>query len=140
MSHLNMLPGESYRDTLVIENQTNKTHKLYLQAIPKNGQKALAKELLELIHMTVYYEEKPIYVGTAPGKEYPGSIQNLQNVVELGRFVKDASTTIDVELTLDKDTPLKYADMLTQIDWKFVTEEQPDNADSPKTGDTGVIR
>lgn len=140
MSHLNMLPGESYRDTLVIENQTSKTHKLYLQAIPKNGQKTLAKELLELIHMTVYYEGKPIYVGTALGKEYPGSIQNLQNVVELGRFVKDAATTIDVELTLDKDTPLKYADMLTQIDWKFVTEEQPDNADSPKTGDTGVMR
>lgn len=140
MSHLNMLPGESYRDTLVIENQTSKTHKLYLQAIPKNGQKTLAKELLELIHMTVYYEGKPIYVGTALGKEYPGSIQNLQNVVELGRFVKDAATTIDVELTLDKDTPLKYADMLTQIDWKFVTEEQPDNADNPKTGDTGVMR
>lgn len=135
MSHLNMMPGETYTDTLQIENKSDKSHTVYLQVVPKNNQEQLPKELLELIHMKVYYGTTLIYDGTALGKDYAGSIRNLQNVMSLGKYNPNASATIRVELTLDKDTPLEYSDLLTQIDWKFMTEEEPEKTTPPKTGD-----
>ena len=137
MSHLNMMPGEVYEDTLVIENQTDKSCKVYLQVVPKEKQDKLPRDLLERIAMKVYNGDKLIYDGTALGKDYKGSINDLQEVVLLGEYGGKKSGKLRVELTLDKDTPMTYADQLTQIDWKFIVEDITDGTkgSDPKTGD-----
>lgn len=137
MSHLNMMPGEVYEDTLVIENQTDKSCKVYLQVVPKEKQDKLPRDLLERIAMKVYNGDKLIYDGTALGKDYKGSINDLQEVVLLGEYGGKKSGKLRVELTLDKDTPMTYADQLTQIDWKFIVEDTTDGTkgSDPKTGD-----
>ncbi len=137
MSHLNMIPGESYEDNLTIENQTDNDYTIYMQVVPKNGYTdGLPKELLELIHMNVYHDGQLIYNGTAWGKEYNGSINNLQNVISLGDFGAKRLSNIRVELTLSKDTPIEYGGLLTQIDWKWMVEEDitptpPDDPSNP---------
>lgn len=140
MSHLNMMPGEIYEDILQIENQTNRNYTMFMQVVEKDGfTEGLPKELLELIHMKVYYGEELIYDGTALGKDYNGSIRNLQNVISLGKYASGVKSKIRVVLQLDKNTSLEYADLLTQIDWKFMVEEKTTNVtpvNPPKTGDT----
>jgi alternate signal-mediated exported protein len=119
MSHLNMVPGGTYTDTMEIVNYSGLSFSLYLQAVPRM-QTADQDALLALIHMKVYYGGTLIYDGTAAG--LPGSV-NLRNAVYLGAYAPGATNQIRVELTLDKNTPLAYADLLTQIDWLFVSEE-----------------
>ncbi|MDD4849235.1 MAG: BsaA family SipW-dependent biofilm matrix protein, partial [Gemmiger sp.] len=132
MSHLNMMPGETYTDTLLVENMTDIRCKLYLQAIPRNGYTdGLPKDLLERIHMNVYYADALIYDGTALGKEYNGSGKNLQNVVTLGDYAAWKTGKIRVELTLDKNTPISYADLYTMIDWKFIIQGDDLPSDTP---------
>ena len=55
----------------------------------------------------------------------------------LGEYGGKKSGKLRVELTLDKDTPMTYADQLTQIDWKFIVEDITDGTkgSDPKTGD-----
>ena len=135
MSHLNMMPGETYEDTLVIENQTGRRCKVYMQVVPKAVQEKLPRELLEKISMKVYNEGTLIYNGTALGKDYNGSLQDLQKVVLLGEYGEKNVGKLRVVLTLDKDTPLKYADQLAQIDWKFIVEDASGEK-NPKSGDS----
>lgn len=135
MSHLNMMPGETYEDTLVIENQTGRRCKIYMQVVPKAVQEKLPRELLEKISMKVYNEGTLIYNGTALGKDYNDSLQDLQKVVLLGEYGEKNVGKLRVVLTLDKDTPLKYADQLAQIDWKFIVEDASGEK-NPKTGDS----
>lgn len=71
MSFTNMVPGGIYRDRLNIENDSDKTWKLYMKALPRE-QSALQDELLEKISMKVWYtnadgEEKLLYTGNATG-------------------------------------------------------------------------
>lgn len=136
MSHLKMLPGESYQDTMKIENRSDSAYTLYMQVVPMEGQETMLRELLEYISMDVYLDGELLYRGTALGKAYAGSLRDLQDVVSLGKYDPGASGTIRVELTLDKDLPMEYADLLTQIDWKFLVEEE---VTPPATGDTNQI-
>lgn len=141
MSHLNMMPGETYEDTLVIENQTGRRCKVYMQVVPDSVREGIPRELLEKISMEVYNGNTLVYKGTALGKDYDGSVQDLQKVVLLGDYVAKATGNLRVALTLDKDTPLKYADQLAQIDWKFIVEEVSSRGGGssekpPQTGDS----
>lgn len=134
MSHLNMMPGEVYEDVLDIENQTAKRCKVYMQVVPKEEQGKLSYELLEKISMKVYNGDTLIYDGTALGEKYDGSIQDLQKAVLLGEYGAKKVGKLHVVLTLDKDTPMSYADQLAQIDWKFIVEDISDQ-ETPETGD-----
>ena len=143
MSQLNMIPGGTYEHVLEIENRSENPYDLYMQAVPLQ-QDAKLNELLEYISMKVFHGVDLIYDGTAFGKEYPGSLINLQNVIYLGEYTPGLAGQIQVALALDKDTPIEYANLLTNIDWKFMVEWQnpdtvPDPAhpkSMPKTGDT----
>ena len=84
--------------------------------------------------MKVYNEDTLIYNGTALGKDYNGSLRDLQKVVLLGEYGEKNVGKLRVVLVLDKDTPLKYADQLAQIDWKFIVEDASGEK-NPKTGD-----
>ncbi len=63
MSFTNMVPGESYTDTLKIENTTSDGYTVYMRIVPKADEAlgtdaetiALKRELLERIFMEVYY-------------------------------------------------------------------------------------
>jgi alternate signal-mediated exported protein, CPF_0494 family len=148
MSQLNMIPGGNYEHVLEIENRSKEPYDLYMQAIPLQ-QDAKLNQLLEHITMKVFHGSDLIYDGTALGKEYPGSLINLQNVIYLGEYTPGHADQIQVALTLDKDTHLEYSNLLTKIDWKFMVEGQtsetitdPDNPNPeytesmPKTGDS----
>ena len=140
MSFKNMVPGESYQDSLVIENGSSKTYELYFQIVPLE-QAELKDELLEKIQMTIMQDGKQIYKGNATGE--PGT-KDLQNIVPLGTYTPAKESTLAVELTLDGDIGLEYCDLLTQIDWKFMVKEKVDSKKDtsvteikpPKTGDT----
>lgn len=125
MSHLNMMPGESYEDSLQIENRSKKSYDLYLQVLPRN-QEPLPQELLEYIAMKVYQGDQLIYDGTALGKSYPESINDLQQVIPLGNYKPQAEDTLRVELLLHPDTPIEFAGILSNIDWKFMVEDIPE--------------
>ena len=140
MSFTNMVPGESYQDSLVIENGSSKTYELYFQIVPIE-QAEIKDELLEKIQMTIMQDGKQIYKGNATGE--PGT-KDLQNIVPLGTYTPAKESTLVVELTLDGDIGLEYCDLLTQIDWKFMVKEKVDSKKDtpvteikpPKTGDT----
>ena len=135
MSHLNMVPGGNYSDTLDIINETNRTFELYMRVVPLD-QDVMQDELLELISMKVTYDGTVIYEGTAMGKEYTNSINDLHKAIMLGVYGPKVENKIKVELTLDKDTPIKYSDLLTKIDWEFmIVEIVSSNPDGPRTGD-----
>lgn len=143
MSHLNIMPGESYEDTLLIENHTEKSWSLSMQAVPRDGQGRLPKELLERIRMKVYCGERLIYDGTASGAA-PGqkgqSGRGMRDSVSLGEYAPGQTQKLRAELTLDSDTPPEYADILTRIDWKFISEEKPvSTGKSAKTGDANAL-
>ena len=125
MSHLNMMPGDTYKDTMQIENRSAKSYDLYMQVVPRD-QQPLPQELLELIHMKVWQGSNLIYDGTALGKSYPGSVNDLHNVIALGKYLPGKEDSLRVELTLDKDTPIRYAGVLSLIDWKFMVEDIPE--------------
>ena len=140
MSFWNMLPGETYIDTLSIKNDSKKDYDIYVQVIPREKQTAQLEKLLEHIYMKVYMEETMIYNGTAIGKEYANSINDLQKAVFLGKYKAGMGNQIRVELQLKEDTEMKYQDLLTKIDWKFaaVERENPNQTNTPnrpKTGD-----
>ena len=140
MSRLNMVPGGAYAHKLEIENLSQKSYDLYMQVVPLNQSTELTA-LLELIHMKVYHGTNLIYDGTAMGKSYAGSINDLHNAILLGTYKPRVAGQIRAELVLDKDTPLEYAGLLTKIDWKFMVMDvtkgpssEPENI--PETGDT----
>ena len=125
--------------TLNIENRSNKAFELFMQIVPRE-QEQLPDDLLELIHMKVYHGTDLIYDGTARGGQYAGSVQNLQNVISLGNYAAGSKKDIRVELTLEPNTPMEYADVLSRIDWKFMVNEEPtpDTPGTPATPRPGV--
>lgn len=136
MDFKNMIPGASYHDKLNIENRSKKTYDLYMQAVPVD-QSEIKESLLELISMDVKLDNKLIYSGTAFGKDYGGG--NLRNVILLGRYSPGNDSVITVDLKLDESVGLEYNNILTQIDWKFMVTEVPDDTPPVNTGDSNSI-
>lgn len=132
MSFLNMIPGETYTDSMVISNQSDSTYNIYMQAIIKGEQSEIAEELLEYIQMTVYYNGEILYSGTAKGEDYQNT---LFDVIYLGEYLSGEENMIEVILTLDKDTPIEYSNILATTDWQFMVEEDVETINVPQTGD-----
>ncbi|MFI3206912.1 MAG: hypothetical protein R3Y33_06665, partial [Clostridia bacterium] len=131
MSFLNMIPGETYTDSMVISNQSDSTYNIYMQAIIKDTQEEIAEELLDYIQMTVYYNGEILYTGTAKGDDYANT---LFDVIYLGEYLSGDENWLEVILTLDKDIPMEYANILATTDWQFMVEEDLE-ATIPQTGD-----
>ncbi|WP_409969930.1 BsaA family SipW-dependent biofilm matrix protein [Bengtsoniella intestinalis] len=117
LSYLNMMPGETYTDTLLIENLNSSTYSLYMQAILKDTQSQLAEELLEYITITVTYNGDVIYQGSADGVDVDDT---LFEVIPLGDYSSGETNQIDVSITLSKDLPIEYAGILATTDWQFM--------------------
>lgn len=133
LSYLNMMPGETYTDTLLIENLNSKTYDLYMQAILKDlDQSALALELLEYITITVTYNGEVIYEGSADGVDVDDT---LFQVIPLGKYSSGETNQIDVSITLDKDLPIEYAGILATTDWQFMVLSTSSGGGSDPGGD-----
>jgi alternate signal-mediated exported protein len=122
MSGLNMAPGGAYEHMLLVENRSPKTYDLYMQVAPLD-QPGKADELLEYIYMKVYCGATLIYDGTAGGKAYAGSINDLYNAISLGNYQPGAENLIRAKLLVAKHIPQEYAGILATINWKFIAEE-----------------
>ena len=140
MSFTNMVPGESYEDSLMIENGSSKTYDLYFQIVPLK-QEDLKEDLLKKIDMTVTQDGKEIYTGDATGE--PGT-NNLQDIVPIGTYEPAKESRLVIDLKLADDVGLEYCDILSQIDWKFMVKEVEKDTPiteikPPKTGDSANV-
>lgn len=133
MSFTNMVPGEQYTEKLNIENRSDKSYDLYMQFEPKE-QSDIQNELLEKIHMEVFFGEEMIYNGTAAGKAYEDGNGNLRDVIRLCRCDPSYASQLTVKLSLNNDAEIGYSDILTGIDSRFMVmenEEPPEETPSP---------
>ena len=126
MKHIDMVPGRSYTDELVIENDTNKVYTLYFKIKPRD-QSIQADELLDNINMKIYLDDVEVYNGKAKGLDYTSSGVNLQNAVLLKKFTKKESSRLKVETSLNTD----YSDISNNessyIDWVFYAQYDDDD-------------
>lgn len=129
MNHLDMVPGSSYTDELLIENATGLDLTLYLQVLEEN-QSIDANELLDNISMKIYLDDKLIYDGKVKGLDYKLQGVNLQDSVLLKQFNKNDKSKIRVELNLSKDYSNKNNDDYSYLKWKFIAQFDKSKVDA----------
>lgn len=135
MSHIDMVPGSSYTDALLIENGTDTDYKLYFK-VKEIDQSESANEILDNIFMEIYIGDELIYDGKAKGLDYNNSGINLQNAIYLGEYNKDTERELVVKTSFNEE----YSDIdnneLSHIEWQFYAQYE-DNIEilNPDTGD-----
>ena len=136
LKHTDMMPGNNFRDELIIENGTNTTYKIYFRIVPRE-QSAGANNLLEHINMKISIDGYVIYNGKVTGKDYGNGV-NLQNTILLGEFKpsKISRMLVETSLSEDYDNYGKFNDS-SYIDWSFYAqyddEEPVEIVEVPKT-------
>lgn len=128
MKHTDMVPGNSYRDELIIENGTNTKYTLYFKALPRKQSKE-ADELLESIMMKMTLDGKVIYEGTATGLDYNEQGIDLQKAILLGDFIPSKNSKMIVETKLSENYDNTEYSGFSYIDWIFYA--QSDNSKPP---------
>ena len=121
MKHLDMVPGKTFTDELIIENGTNTLYTLYFKVVPRN-QSNKANELLENIIMKISIDEKVVYNGKATGLDYSSSGVNLQEAILLGDFTPSKESHMIVETMLSSDYDDTNNNELSYIDWSFYAQ------------------
>lgn len=138
LKHTDMVPGESFRDELVIENGTKTKYTLYFKVVPREQSKE-SNELLENILMKISIDGEVIYEGNALGVDYTEDGINLQEAVLLGDFQADKESKMIVETTLSKEYSNTEYRELSYIDWAFYAQyEDSDPEEIVKIPDTGI--
>lgn len=131
MSHLDMVPGSSYTDTLVIENSTNTKYTLYFK-FNKKSQSQDAENLLNNIIMKITINGNVIYEGKANGM---GSL-DLTDAVLLGDVLPKTKYNMVVNTYLSTEYTNPQDDDLAKIDWTFYAQydREPPHEIVPITG------
>lgn len=138
LKHTDMVPGESFRDELVIENGTKTKYTLYFKIVPRE-QSNDSNELLENILMKISIDEEVIYEGNALGVDYTENGINLQEAVLLGDFQANKESKMIVETTLSKEYSNTEYRELSYIDWAFYAQyEDSVPEEIVKIPDTGI--
>ena len=121
MNHTDMVPGDSYKDELIIENGTDTKYTLYLKVLSKE-QSSDADELLENIFMKITLDDKVIYDGKATGLDYTNQGIDLQKAILLGDFTPSKKSKMVVETKLSENYDnTEFSDSL-YIDWSFYAQ------------------
>ena len=121
MNHIEMTPGKTYTDELIIENKTNKTYDLFFKVNTVEQSKENEK-LLDNILMRITLDDKEIYNGVVTGVEYENSDINLQDAIELGDFAKNETSKMVVELKLSEKYEVNNLNADSLIDWAFYAQ------------------
>lgn len=121
MKHIDMIPGESFTDELLIENGTNTKYTLYFKVVPRN-QSAEADELLENIIMKIKLDEEIIYEGKATGLDYTEQGIDLQKAILLGDFTPSKNSKMVVETKLSENYDNTELNEFSYIDWSFYAQ------------------
>ena len=117
MYHIEMSPGNTFRDQLLIENSSSLPYDLYFQVIPI-VQSEIADELLEYIDMKIYLDGVLMYDGKVTGKDYSEDDVHLRQVVYIGEYLPGKESLMTVDLAFSPE----YAageEVWSRIDWKF---------------------
>lgn len=121
MKHIDMTPGESFTDELLIENGTNTKYTLYFKVAPRE-QSAEADELLENIIMKIKLDEEIIYEGKATGLDYTEQGIDLQKAILLGDFTPSKNSKMVVETKLSENYDNTELNEFSYIDWSFYAQ------------------
>ena len=128
MKHIDMTPGESFTDELLIENGTNTKYTLYFKIVPRE-QSNDADELLENIIMNIKLDGKEIYNGKATGLDYTEQGVNLQKAILVGDFTPSKNSKMVVETKLSENYDNTEFNDFSYIDWSFYA--QYDDSEPP---------
>lgn len=128
MKHVDMTPGESFTDELIIENGTNTKYTLYFKIVPR-GQSAEADELLDNIMMKIKLDDNVIYEGKATGLDYTEQGIDLQKAILLGNFAPSKNSKMVVETKLSENYDNTEFNDFSYIDWSFYA--QYDDSEPP---------
>lgn len=121
MKHIDMTPGESFTDELLIENGTKTKYTLYFKVVPRE-QSAEADELLENIIMKIKLDEEIIYEGKATGLDYTEQGIDLQKAILLGDFTPSKNSKMVVETKLSENYDNTELNEFSYIDWSFYAQ------------------
>lgn len=124
MTHVDMLPGQSFTDELKIQNGTGIPLTLYLK-VKEKEQSIEANELLDNILMKIYFNNQVIYDGKVKGLDYKSNGVNLQDAVLLKNFEINESADIKVELKLSSEYSNKDFNDYSYLDWVFYAQFEP---------------
>ena len=127
MKHLDMVPGSSFSDELIIKNKAKTNYNLFFKVIPRE-QSVLADELLDYINMKVFLDDKLLYDGKAKGLDYLDNGINLQNAVRIGEFTKGKVAIMRVEVSLSPEYNNTENNELSYIDWAFYAQYEKEPA------------
>ena len=139
MVHENMVPGDSFSDTLVVENGTSNEHDIYFKVTLDDANTESAKDLLDYISMKVYVNDKLFYDGKAKGKDYRNEGVDLTGAVLIKHFAAHESVSMRVETHFDES----YSDTdnhdVSHTHWLFYLSDQPEEPEeitpNPRTND-----
>ena len=121
MKHVDMTPGESFTDELIIENGTNTKYTLYFKIVPRE-QSAEADELLDNIMMKIKLDDNVIYEGKATGLDYTEQGIDLQKAILLGNFAPSKNSKMVVETKLSENYDNTELNEFSYIDWSFYAQ------------------
>ena len=128
MKHVDMTPGESFTDELIIENGTNTKYTLYFKIVPRE-QSAEADELLDNIMMKIKLDDNVIYEGKATGLDYTEQGIDLQKAILLRNFAPSKNSKMIVESKLSENYDNTEFNDFSYIDWSFYA--QYDDSEPP---------
>ena len=107
----NMLPGESYNDSLTIENKSTKNFSLYFKLEPKSN-----TDLLDYLTVVIKLDGTTVYTGAINDAK---NSTNPNNAILLKRLDKNETTHLTVKTTVSNDYTNKNNTSASEIDLKF---------------------
>lgn len=137
MVHENMVPGDSYSDTLVVENGTSYEHDIYFKIELDETNTNSAKDLLDYIAMKVYVNDELFYDGKAKGKDYRDEGVDLTDAVFIKRFAPHETVSMRVETHFDENFEDIENHDIAHTHWHFYLSDQPGKPEeiNPRTND-----
>lgn len=127
-----LMPGDTYEDTAVLQNDSDAPTALYFRSAAERGQ-----ELVEKIGLSIMAElegqRTEIYQGTLDAEE-------LRDGVLLATLPAGAEGTFRFKITVPPELDNRYTVLTNQVQWVFSTEpirpEEPGIPTEVRTGDT----
>ncbi len=122
MNYSDMIPGKTYKDKLIIKNESKDTdYTLYFKVKEVENTK-LANELLDNLDMKIYLDDKLIYNGNIRGESYDIGGTNLKDAIKLGEFKTDEEHNLVVETSLNFEYDNVENTDIATINWEFYGE------------------